>query len=108
MKKNAHVGGDAGEYVRKRMARDPELAKRVQVEFDRLQLARRVRALREARKLSQGQLAELAGTKQPAIARLESGKVVPRLDLLQKIARALGMRLNVNFVSSRRRIRKAS
>ncbi len=107
-KKNPHVGSSVGDYVRNRMARETDLEKRVQVEFDRLALARNVKRLRESHKLSQEQLAVLAGTKQPAIARLESGKVVPRIDLLQKIARALGMRLNVSFSSSRGGIRKAS
>jgi transcriptional regulator with XRE-family HTH domain len=60
--------------------------------------SRYVRGTVPKQKLSQAELAERAGTKQPAIARLESGRVVPRLELLQKIADALGMRLEVRFV----------
>ena len=48
------------------------------------------------------QLAALAGTKQPNIARLESGKVVPRLDFLEKVARALGGRLDIRLVEGKR------
>ena len=39
----------------------------------------------------------MVGTKQPAIARLESGKVTPKLDLLEKIAFALGRTLDIRF-----------
>jgi transcriptional regulator with XRE-family HTH domain len=45
--------------------------------------------------LTQAQLAEIAGLKQPAIARLESFTVVPRLDTLVKVLDALGLRLAV-------------
>ena len=53
------------------------------------------------RKISQTQLAARVGTKQAAIARLESGRVVPKLDLFDRVARALGKRLDVRFVESK-------
>src|SRR5258708_20971348 len=96
--KTPHVSGDVLEYIREREAADPELAKGLKTEFNKLQIARRIKAIREAHNLSQGELAAKVGTKQPAIARLESGRVIPRLDLLYKIAAAMGMRLNVSFV----------
>lgn len=79
------------------MAKDPVLAKGVRTEFDKLQLARQVKNLREARHLSQADLAAKVGTKQPAIARIESGRGMPRLDFLQRIADALGARLDVKL-----------
>lgn len=36
--------------------------------------------------LTQGQLAKKIGTKQPAIARIENGELLPSLEVLQKIA----------------------
>jgi DNA-binding XRE family transcriptional regulator len=78
-------------------AKDPAF----RAEFDRLQLARKVKGLREKKKMSQVQLAALAGTKQPNIARLESGKVVPKLDFLEKVARALGGHLDVRIVEGK-------
>jgi len=36
-------------------------------------------------------------TKQPSIARIESGRALPRLEVLQRIASALGMRLTIDF-----------
>ena len=91
---NRHVGETVEDFIREEKVRYSKFAE----EFERLQLARQVRALREAKHMTQGDSAERAGTKQPAIARLESGRVVPRLDLLQKIAAAMGMILDVQFV----------
>ena len=98
-KKNPHVGSSLDEWLAEEGARDPSFARGVQEHFDSLQVARRVRALRQRRKVSQAELARRIGTKQPAIARLESGRVVPKLDLLEKVARALGAQLEVRFVN---------
>lgn len=48
---------------------------------------------RVRRGLSQKQLADLIGTQQPSIARIESGTRVQDLTILQKIASAVGARL---------------
>lgn len=45
--------------------------------------------------LTQRQLAERCGIKQSAIARMESLKVVPRLDTIAKIAQALNAKLTI-------------
>lgn len=53
-------------------------------------------ALREARASaghSQRALARLAGVAQPAIARIESGRVEPRVDTLAHLLQACGQRL---------------
>lgn len=53
-------------------------------------------ALREARAsagLSQRALARVAGVAQPAIARIESGRVEPRVDTLAHLLHACGQRL---------------
>ena len=94
--KSAHVAGDVMESI-KRWKAEPEFAQRFDAEFDRLGLARRLRELREARKLTQQDLAKLTGVKQSGIARIESGRFLPRLDLVQKIAAAVGMRVDVRF-----------
>ena len=101
-KRTSHIGDDAAEYVRRRMVKDPKLATGVRAEFDKLQLARQVKDLREARHLSQADLAAKVGTKQPAIARIESGRGIPRLDFLQRIADALGARLDVRLATGER------
>lgn len=63
-----------------------------------IRLALEIRALREARGLSQRQLAERVGTTQSAIARLEGGNVSPSLPTLDKIAEALDAELTVSLV----------
>lgn len=51
---------------------------------------------RQAIGLTQKELAEKTRLKQPAIARFEQKKVVPRYDMVVKIARALGCRLTIS------------
>ncbi len=46
---------------------------------------------------SQGELAKRVGTKQPVISRLESGESNPTLELLQRVAKALELRLEVSL-----------
>jgi predicted transcriptional regulator len=56
------------------------------------------RALRVARRrggLSQRALADRAGVPQPAIARIERGTVVPRVDTLDRLLNACGHSLEV-------------
>lgn len=53
-------------------------------------------ALRQARRrarLTQRALADRCGVPQPAIARIESGRVVPRVDTLDRLLRACGEEL---------------
>lgn len=50
---------------------------------------------REEKGLTQKNLEELSGIKQPAIARLESGKAVPQLDTILKLLLPLGKTLAV-------------
>lgn len=53
-----------------------------------------LRVLRMRRGLSQAQLAEAIGTKQPHIARIESGNADLRLETCRKLAAALDVDLN--------------
>ena len=53
---------------------------------------------RKERNLTQKGLAELIGTKQSNISRLESGNYNPSLDFLQKIASAMGKKLEVRII----------
>jgi transcriptional regulator with XRE-family HTH domain len=58
-----------------------------------------MRELREKAGLSQAQLAARIGTQAPGIARIESGRFAPRLDVLHRIAAALGKRVRIQFDS---------
>jgi transcriptional regulator with XRE-family HTH domain len=57
-----------------------------------------VARLRIQQGLTQAQLAEMVGTRQPSIARLENGTSVPNLSFLDRIAKALDTRIELNFV----------
>jgi transcriptional regulator with XRE-family HTH domain len=61
------------------------------------QIAEQVAERRKASGLSQKELAELTGTTQSAIARLESGGRPPRIDTLLGIAEALDCDLTVEL-----------
>ena len=68
------------------------------------ELAKQVIRFRLGRNLTQAQLAKLAGTSQPAIARLESGNHRNlTLGFLTRVARALEMRPEMTFRPLRRR-----
>jgi transcriptional regulator with XRE-family HTH domain len=60
-------------------------------------IADEVAEQRMARGLSQQQLAELVGTTQSAIARLESGGRPPRIDTLLRIANAVDCELEIEL-----------
>jgi ribosome-binding protein aMBF1 (putative translation factor) len=67
------------------------------------ELSVQVREAREAKGLSQSQLAERMGTQQSVIARLEAGGITPTLPTLKRIADALGTKLTVGFEEPRTR-----
>lgn len=47
--------------------------------------------------ITQEQLARKAGLKQPSLARIESGSVMPSIKTLHRIASALGTKLEIEF-----------
>jgi transcriptional regulator with XRE-family HTH domain len=87
------------DFKKKRFEEDFELKK----EYDKLELEYKIISqiidLRKKKKISQKQLAELVNTKQPSIARLESGDYNPSIDFLKKIAEVLGAELEIKFIS---------
>ena len=69
--------------------------------YDRLgpefELSRSLIEARTRARLTQAELAERMETTQPVVARLESGRARPSARTLEKIARATGTRLRINF-----------
>lgn len=61
------------------------------------QIADQVAARRQAWGLSQKELADLCGTTQSAIARIEAGVRPPRIDTLNRVANALDCELAVEL-----------
>jgi transcriptional regulator with XRE-family HTH domain len=58
-----------------------------------MQIGQRLREIREAKNLSQGDIAEGTGLVRPYISRVENGHTIPGLETLEKWARALNMPL---------------
>ncbi len=74
---------------------------KVRKEYDALEpiyeIKRELIKLRIEKGLSQKQLADIIGTKQSAISRLESADTNPSIEFLNKIALALGKKLHITF-----------
>ena len=85
------------EQVKQMMLQDPEVKK----EYDALspiyEIQEELIKLRNEKGLNQKQLAELIGTKQSAISRLESGNYNPSVQLLSKLAEAFNKELHIVF-----------
>ena len=58
-----------------------------------IQVGPRLRAKREALRLSQDELARASGVAQPTISQIECGSTSTKLDTLAKLAEALGCSL---------------
>jgi len=81
------------------VGRDRAFRRMVEDEKVNAQVARILRDARTEAKLSQRQLAELAGTTQPVIARLEDADYEGHsLTMLRRIAEALGRRVEVRLL----------
>ena len=65
---------------------------------EKLEPGYQVARLRLIRGLTQAQLAEMVGTRQPSIARLENGTSAPSLSFLSKIAEALGAKIEFKLI----------
>ena len=71
---------------------------RFRVALERLEPAYQVARLRMLRGWTQEELARRAGTRQPSIARLESGEREPSLSFLRRVVQALGAHVEVRIV----------
>ena len=69
-------------------------ADRAKIEFE-VELIGKLIEAREAKGLTQKQLAEAAGIKQSAVARLETLKATPQIDTLFKVLTPMGYKLTI-------------
>ena len=78
---------------------DAELGDMIAEETVNIRVARLIYEARTAAKLTQQELADLIGSKQPVIARLEDADYEGHsLSMLDRIATALGKRVEISFV----------
>lgn len=80
------------EYINDETRVTPAEKEKINFEID---LIGKMIEAREEKGLSQRQLAELSGVKQPAIARLESMRSTPQIDTLFKILNPLGYTISI-------------
>ena len=97
MNKNKYIADfDFDEYLKGKL-KDPTFKKHYDYYGRQLEIAYQILQLRKKRKISQAQLAKKIGTKQSNIARMESGNQNFSVDILEKIAAALGSDLKIIF-----------
>ena len=78
----------------KEQLKDPEFAAIAR----ELEPGYQIACLRIAHGLTQAQLAEMVGTHQPSIARIENGKSLPSLLFLERVASVLNARVEVHIL----------
>ncbi|HUJ82996.1 MAG TPA: helix-turn-helix transcriptional regulator [Candidatus Acidoferrales bacterium] len=88
----AHVDLDA--YVEKKM-QDPEFRAAYEAEDKRIDLILQIIRLRQQRGMTQADLARAIGTKQANVSRLERLDYNFTLEMLERIAAALGAQLEI-------------
>ena len=83
--------------LKKELLEDGKVAREYSRLEPRYQIISELIELRKKRGLTQKNLAYKIGTKQAAIARIESGRVNPTVSSLEKIASALNSKLTIRF-----------
>ena len=86
------------DWIDKELADDPDFARDVDAELQAMRVEQELVALRQARGVSQRQLARMLGVTQPVIARIESGRSQNiGLQTIVRVARALGGRVQLRI-----------
>lgn len=104
-----HTISSASQILYKKLkARDARLDARLARVRDEASIARQVRALREARGLSQEQLARLLGTRKSAISRIEDADYSGHsMRMIRKICDVLNARVRIELIPVEKRGRAA-
>lgn len=80
------------------LLKNPELIKELEKNEAGYQLIEEIIQARLDQNLTQNDLAQLIGTRQSNISRLENGNANPSLEFLEKIASALGKKIEIHLV----------
>lgn len=83
--------------VKVRLMKNPQVVKELEKNEVEYQLIRDIIKSRIEKNMTQKQLAEMVGTKQSNISRLESGEYNPSIGLLKKVAKAVDKELSVSL-----------
>jgi len=81
-----------------RYMKDPEFRE----EWENLSLEYQIKAelikARNEASMTQAELADKSGVRQSNISRIENGSVLPKLDTLEALARAMGKKIKISIV----------
>ena len=97
---------DGVELLDRRYVRnDPEMQKLVDEEFQKLEIGQQIYDLRKEANLTQEELADMVGTTNSVISRLESAEYEGHsIKMLQRIATALGKKISINIIDRNDRL----
>jgi DNA-binding XRE family transcriptional regulator len=103
------IGSSFDEHREELYDKNPKLRRLVEERVEKARIAMLVRQMREVEHVTQAELARRAGVPQSVIARIEGNepRALPRLDLLNKIATALGYHTILSVKKGRRALRVA-
>ena len=85
------------EEVKRELMKDPEFRKEMEKSEPHYQLMRAIIRGRIEKNLTQKDLAKKAKTTQAVISRIQNSSVSPTLAMVQRIAEALGKKLEIKF-----------
>lgn len=85
------------EELERKLLSDPKVKKEYDLLAPRYAVISDLIAARIKKGMTQKDVAEKLGTKQSAIARLESGNINPSIEFLQKIAQVMGYKLDIHL-----------
>ncbi len=86
--------------VKSEWLRDSEVRAEYEALAPQFAIASAIIGARKEAKLSQAQLAERMGTTQSVVARLESGRVLPSMKTLLRVAEATGTKPEIRLVAA--------
>jgi ribosome-binding protein aMBF1 (putative translation factor) len=99
---------DALKILAQMAGKDPSRQRMFEEEFANREVAAKIYRLRQQSGLSQAELAKRVGTTQSVISRLEDADYEGHsLAILNRIANAMERRVEIRFVSKRRRLQLA-
>lgn len=85
---------------KKECLKDPKFARAYEETKQEMDVTVAVLDAREQQNLTQEELARRSGVQQSDISKIENGTRNPSIKVLRKIARGLGMKLEIRFVSN--------
>ena len=84
--------------AKKIILNNPEVRKELKNNEAEYKIIEEIIIARQEKNLTQKRLAELIGTRQSNISRLESGNYNPTIEFLAKVAKAVGKKLDIRII----------